>query len=146
MITCAFEDGAQANLRHAVVDTIVFNKDKTKVLLVKRAKTLHTGAGLWAIPGGYVDRDETTEEAAEREVLEETGHELVSVEFTKFIDNPNRLGDTRQNIAFVYTGVAGKQVGQPDDESEEVRWFDLNNLPGESEFAFDHRGLVMDEI
>ena len=42
-----------------------------KVLMVKRA--IEPGYGLWSIPGGYVDRGEVVEDAAVREVWEETG-------------------------------------------------------------------------
>jgi len=51
------------------VGAVVFRNDK--VLLVKRAN--HPGKGLWAIPGGRVRLGEKLQEAAQREILEETG-------------------------------------------------------------------------
>ena len=45
-----------------------------RILMVKRG--LEPGIGLWSLPGGYVDRGEPVEVAAEREVLEETGLEV----------------------------------------------------------------------
>ena len=45
-----------------------------QVLLVKRGN--EPGYGLWSMPGGYVDRGEVVEDAAAREVLEETGLEV----------------------------------------------------------------------
>jgi 8-oxo-dGTP diphosphatase len=141
MIDCTFEDGYKAtNLRHCVVDTVVVNEDG-QVLLVKRAAHLSKGAGLWAIPGGFVDRDETTIDAARREVLEETGYELQSIERVDVIDSPQR-GDDRQNIAFVHKAVARRKVQEPDDESEEVRWFNFDEIPPKDLIAFDHFELL----
>ncbi|MBM3465990.1 MAG: NUDIX hydrolase [Armatimonadetes bacterium] len=44
--------------------------------LVMERRAIHPGHGLWTFPGGYVDRGETLEEAAAREVLEEVGLEV----------------------------------------------------------------------
>ena len=55
------------------VDAVVFriNGDKPEVLLIQRKHDPY--AGIWALPGGYVDMDETVEEAIVRELEEETG-------------------------------------------------------------------------
>jgi 8-oxo-dGTP diphosphatase len=137
MISCNFENGSKASLRHVTVDTIVLNADKTQILLAKRAAG-QLEAGKWCLPGGYMDRDETTAQTAAREVYEETGYDLFSIVFIKFNDNPDRPGEDRQNINFLYSAVANKQIGTPDDESSEIDWFHINNLPDKSQFAFDH--------
>lgn len=138
MITCEFEDGNKSSLRHATVDVIVFSKDRKQILLVKRAKKMTFESGKWVVPGGYVDRDELVVDAAKREVLEETGYELESIEYVKFVDNPNRPGEDRQSIAFVYEATVGSKTSVPDDESEEVKWFSLDSLPDKKYFGFDH--------
>jgi ADP-ribose pyrophosphatase YjhB (NUDIX family) len=135
MITCTFENGNKASLRHLVVDTLVLQGDR--ILLVKRAAQLMEG-GKWGLVGGFVDRDETIGQAVAREVLEETGYEVADIVLFRIIDTPNRRGEDRQNIAFVHLCVAGERPGMPDWESTEVRWFPLSALPDEREFAFDH--------
>jgi len=70
MITCTFENGNRASLRHVVVDNLVLQGDR--ILLVKRAVQLIEG-GKWGLVGGFVDRDETIRQAAAREIMEETG-------------------------------------------------------------------------
>ena len=57
--------------------TCVVERDG-RVLFVQRA--MPTGYGLWSLPGGYVDRGELVEDAAAREVYEETGLEVVTTE------------------------------------------------------------------
>ena len=140
MIDCEFEEGFKANLRHCVVDTIV-TSSTGQILLIKRAAHMNKGAGLWALPGGFVDRDETTLDAARREVLEETGYELLSIERIAIIDDPQR-GDDRQNIAFVHKAIVGEKKQEPDDESEDMRWFDINSLPAQDQLAFDHMDIL----
>lgn len=139
MINCTFENGNKASLRHAVVDCIVTNSDQ--ILLIKRDQNISNG-GKWAIPGGYVDRDETCVLAAARELKEETNLDASSLKLYKIIDDPNRKGEDRQNIAFVYeVEASGKPIAQK-GEVEEIKWFNFDSLPPEEEFAFDHYELV----
>lgn len=139
MITCKFENGGKALLRHVVVDAMVV-KDK-KILLVKRALNISNG-GKYGLIGGYLDRDETLEEAVKREAKEETGYIVKIVKLLGIVDNPNRKGEDRQNIAFVYLAKALEKVGSADKESTQVAWFDLEKLPAENQFAFDHYELI----
>jgi ADP-ribose pyrophosphatase YjhB (NUDIX family) len=135
MITCTFEDGNKASLRHAVVDSLVMKDDQ--LLMVKRNMKLLEG-GKWGIVGGYADRDETMIEAAAREIYEETGWKVKNLRLLTIIDNPARRGEDRQNVVFVYIGEGDKKTGEPDWESDEVRWFPLDDLPPENQIAFDH--------
>lgn len=135
MIKCTFENGHETSLRHVVVDILVLQNNK--ILMVKRTGKLLEG-GKWAIVGGFVERDETTKQAAEREVLEETGWKVKDLELLKVADNPNRRNEDRQNISFVYTANAVEKTGEKDWESDDVQWFDLDHLPADEEIAFDH--------
>lgn len=135
MITCTFEDGGKGNQRHVVVDAIVI--DKNKILLIKRAAHL-TNGGKYAFPGGFLDRDETAEQAVIREVKEETGYDVKVEKLFTILDNPDRPQEDRQNVAFIYVVKPLNQSGTADSEVTEVKWFDLNKLPPEDEFAFDH--------
>jgi 8-oxo-dGTP diphosphatase len=135
MIDCKFENGNKANLRHGVVDTIVIKDGK--ILLALRGDGVPE-PGTWCLPGGYMDRDETTAQAAAREVLEETGWKVKNMKLFRIADNPDRVGEDRQNIGFVYLAEAEAEVGTKDWETAEVRWFDLDNLPPENLLTYDH--------
>ena len=141
MITCKFEKGYEASLRHVVVDALIVDKDK--ILLVKRAEHL-TNGGKYAIPGGYLDRDETAEQAVVREALEETGFNVKVEELFKIIDKPDRPQEDRQNVAFIYITKPLEKSGKADDESSEVKWFSIEDLPAENEFAFDHYQTIQE--
>ncbi len=60
------------------VDAVVFRKigTKTEVLLIKRGH--YPYEGMWALPGGFMDMEETLEEAVARELKEETGLKKLS--------------------------------------------------------------------
>jgi len=137
MIKCEFESGAKASLRHVTVSAIVLNKNKDKILLVRRAPNL-SNPNKFGLPGGYLDRDETTEEAALREVFEETGYKAKILTIFRINDNPRRPKEDKQNVDFIFIVEASKQLKKPDKETSEVKWFKLTNLPLEHEFAFDH--------
>ncbi len=143
MLTCVFENGDEASLRHAVVQGIVLNQDN-QLMLIKRAVNLIEGSK-WALPGGYVERDETLPEALTREVKEETGWEIKNIKLISIYDNPNRPREDRQNIAFNYICLATKQTGQHDHEVTATHWFSLTD-PVVKNLAFDHSNAVNDFI
>lgn len=138
MITCIFEDGKKAtdiSLRHVVVDVLVIKDNK--VLLEKRTKKLLEG-GKWALVGGFVERDETTQGAAIRETFEETGYRVKDLQLLTIRDNPDRPHEDRQNVSFVYICQALEKEGESDWEVDTLQWFSFASLPNEKEIAFDH--------
>ncbi len=139
MITCYYEDGNEASLRHAVVDSLVIKDGQ--ILMVKRNKKLLEG-GKWGVVGGFMERDESCQEAAEREIYEETGWEVKDISLIAINDNPNRPNEDRQNIAFIFVCQAVKQTGKPDWEADEVKWFDLDEVPNDEQIAFDHADFI----
>ncbi len=141
MITCAFENGGTTSLRHVTVDAIV-QKDG-QVLMVRRNQSLVEG-GKWAIPGGFLQRDERPEEGALRELKEETGWDGQDPQLFVVCLSPHRANDTRnwQNINFAYIVTASGQTGKHDWESTDVEWFPLDGLPDESMIAFDHANIL----
>jgi 8-oxo-dGTP diphosphatase len=140
MITCYFEKSkTPVNLRHVVVDMLVV-KDK-KILLVKRGDRW-LEPGKWAVPGGFLERDETGEQAALRELKEETGYNGRVIKLFQVIDNPRRRHEDRQNVSLVYLIKPFKKVGEPDGEIAKVKWFDLDQLPPAKDIAFDHLEII----
>ena len=139
MLTCYFKNGKKTSLRHAVIDVMII--EQNRILLVKRAPHISNG-NKWALPGGYVDRGEFINDTAIREAREETGYDIDLGPLFRVNDNPNRRNEDRQNISFIYLAKFVKKVGTMDKESTEIRWFDLDKLPEEEDFAFDHRDNI----
>ncbi len=100
-----------------------------KIVLVKRS--ISPGYGKWVIPGGFVDRGETVEEAAIRETLEETG---LKVKLTSLLNVYSYPGRTVIIIAYLAEPLAG--VPTACDETLEVGLFNLEEIPwGELAFS-----------
>jgi ADP-ribose pyrophosphatase YjhB (NUDIX family) len=135
MITCRFENGAPAALRHVVVHAII-ERDGA-LLLVRRAPHLLEG-GKWGLPGGFLDRDETLVEGALREVREETGWTGKVVRLLRINSRPDRPREDRQNVAFDFVIAAVSLMGERDDESTAVEWIPIDQLPDLDSLAFDH--------
>lgn len=135
MITCTFENGNEAHLRHVVVHAIV-EKDG-KLLLVKRSPAISEG-GKWSLPSGFLDRDETATEGVLRELKEETGWEGKVSELFFIKTDPNRPHEDRQNVSFHFVVTPIQKVKEGDSESTEVSWVSLDELPPLEDLAFDH--------
>jgi len=139
MITCAFENGNPATLRHVVVHAIV--EMDGKLLLVKRSPKISEG-GKWSLPSGYLDRDETAAEGVLRELREETGWEGGEPALFFIKTDPNRPHEDRQNVSFHFLVKPVAQTGKPDWESTAVSWVSLSDLPPLETLAFDHGEAV----
>ena len=118
------------------VDAAVFAlvEGKAKLLLVQRKHEPFQGS--WALPGGFIEIDEDLQEAAARELGEETGLRDVPLEQLHTFGKPGR--DPRgRAITVVYFGMAEKnwQQARAADDAAQVQWFDIDNLP---QMAFDH--------
>jgi 8-oxo-dGTP diphosphatase len=122
-------------MRPTAVDAVVIDNDK--ILLVKRK--FEPYKGMWATPGGFVDDNESVEQAVVREALEETGIKVNIVRVIGVYSDPAR--DTRRTIsvAFIAKPTSKKAVGG--DDAAEARWFKLDELPP---LAFDHAKIVED--
>jgi 8-oxo-dGTP diphosphatase len=117
---------------------IVTGAVKPQVLLIRRKQDPF--AGMWAIPGGFVDMDEPLEAAARRELREETGVEPDRLEQLHTFGDPGR--DPRgRTISVVYLAQVDVNRVKPQagDDAAEVGWHDLSNLPP---LAFDHDKIL----
>jgi ADP-ribose pyrophosphatase YjhB (NUDIX family) len=135
MLTCIFEKGYKTSLRHVVLHAIVDRDDK--LLLEKRAADLLEG-GKWALPGGFLDRDETTAQGVLRELREETGWEGEIISLFRINTNPKRPKEDRQNVVFEFIIKPNRQVKETNNEVSKVEWIPIDKLLPFEEFAFDH--------
>lgn len=136
-IICQFENGVKKSLRHITIDALIV-KNK-QILLIKRGPHSFV-PDKYALPGGFLERNETTRQGVLREVKEETGYLCKILSLFRINDSPKRKGENRQNVAFVFLLKPVKK-GKPTDKNQEVskiEWFSLDNLPLKKDFAFDH--------
>ncbi len=122
------------------VDIIIFTvMDKDlNVLLIKRA--IDPFKGRWAIPGGFIKFNESLEEAAKRELFEETGVKDIYLEQLYTFGDPKR--DPRTRVVTVsYFALINQNdaIIKASSDATEVKWFSIYNLP---ELAFDHKKII----
>lgn len=122
------------------VDCVVFGLDaeELKVMLIQRA--LPPFAGKWALPGGFVRLDETLDEAALRELEEETGLRNVYLEQLYAFGALKR--DPRERVVsvafYALVNLADHKVTAATDAAE-AAWFGVGDLPA---LAFDHTEIL----
>lgn len=118
----------------------VLNKRKHLLLIERKFPPFE---GMWALPGGFLNMDETLEQAALRELQEETGITGVAIEQFHTFSKVNR--DPRhRTITTVFIGFAEESTSAPKagDDAANVQWFPMDKLPL---LAFDH-GEVMEML
>lgn len=124
------------------VDVVMMSLRRTdlEVLLVKRRAWPYEG--MWAIPGGFVNMNESLETGAKRELQEETGVQDVYLEQLYTFGDPGRDPRTRV-ITVVYFALLDAERLQMQvraaDDAVEVGWFSVYDLPS---LAFDHEKIL----
>jgi 8-oxo-dGTP diphosphatase len=122
------------------VDCVVFGLDEgdLKVLLIQRQ--LEPFRHMWALPGGFVHMDEELDDAARRELAEETGMTQVYLEQLYTFGAPDR--DPRGRVVsvayFALANLAEHRIAAATD-AENAAWFPVSELPS---LAFDHEQIL----
>jgi len=122
------------------VDCVVFGLDREdlKVMLIKRGEKPFRGR--WALPGGFVRMSESLDEAARRELEEETGLRDVFLEQLYTFGEPKRdpRGRTVSVAYYALVQLEGRVVKASTDAAD-AAWFSVNDVP---ELAFDHDRIL----
>ncbi|MCA6503043.1 MAG: NUDIX hydrolase [Pseudanabaena sp. M135S2SP2A07QC] len=123
------------------VDCIVFGlnaQQELKVMLIQR--DIPPFQGQWAIPGGFVRIDETLEEAALRELQEETGiHHIFLEQLYTFGDLGRDPRDRTVTVAYFALINLVEQKIQASTDARAAEWFAISNIP---QLAFDHNQIL----
>ena len=137
------------------VSAIAIHKDTPHVLINQRGPGVPNFQGYWNLPCGYLDYDETTQEAAIREVWEECGvniRPLLEQCHAAFFDQPWDVNSTprgdRQNVTIHHGFVATvdqlpavSNANNEPNETSDICWLPLSQVQ-ELEFAFDHKPRI----
>jgi 8-oxo-dGTP diphosphatase len=122
------------------VDCVVFGLDQQelKVMLIQRG--LPPFEGKWALPGGFVRLEETLDEAARRELEEETGLTRIFLEQLYTFSSVDR--DPRERVVsvayYALVNLSDHQVHAATD-ARDAAWFGVHDVPS---LAFDHDEIL----
>ncbi len=122
------------------VDCVVFGIDENRLKILLIQRKFEPFMGSWALPGGFVDMDESLEVAARRELKEETQLSRV------FLEQLATFGDVGRDPRGRTVTVAYYALAKPSDHSicaatdaAQVQWFPFDKLPA---LAFDHKKII----
>jgi len=142
-------------------DLVLFDKEKKRVLLVKRKG--HPFIGKYALPGGFSKADESIEQTALRELKEETGIDAEALTLVGVYSKPGR--DPRGwvvTVAFTASVDINDVVPKAGDDAAEALWFIIDKtgdgigltLENDKKIilnetlkpAFDHYDIIRDAL
>lgn len=134
-------DSTAEHLHPAVtVDVVIFSvrADDLKVLLIKRRSWPFQG--MWAIPGGFIHMDESLDDAAKRELFEETGLHDVYLEQLYTFGEVRRDPRTRVITVVYFALIDSTRLDvRSAGDAASVGWFSMYQLPP---LAFDHEHIL----
>lgn len=122
------------------VDVVILTvrERRLEVLLVRRRHWPYEG--MWAIPGGFVEPDESLEDSARRELHEETGVDDVYLEQLYTFGDPGRDPRTRVITVVYYALMRADQLHlHAGSDAADARWFPAYEHPS---LAFDHDKIL----
>lgn len=146
---------AKATLSHAysnpiepVVHAVVVQG--TKALLVKRNSV--RGYGQWALPGGFLEANESTQEGALRELWEETGIDLKKLQCAQLAvaleENLDDISVRTLGVNYLFVVKESEEIEVLVDKTEvlDYKWTELADITGDKEILFYNHNLVVQRL
>ena len=152
-------DNYKYQIKAVTVDAVIFSivEKSLNCLVIKR--NLEPYKNYWALPGGFLKRNESTDSAFQRELLEESGLGVKGLNYWqefKTYSDPKR--DPRNNkdyqiISIAYVGITNEEIIKTHDiqikggsDASEATMMPIKDIMGKSkkEIAFDHLKIIED--
>jgi len=126
------------------VVALTIRSDTLCALVVRRSEEPHRGR--WALPGGFVDVEEDLAPAAERELLEETGVRVDTLEQLATYGAPGRDPRGRMVSVAHLAVIPGAPEAKAGSDAADVEWRAVTTLLRPRQLAFDHRRILADGV
>ena len=124
------------------IDAIILNKDKTKILLIKRGSRAYHG--MWGFVSGKVEWGEEIKETVIREVKEETNLDVKDIKFVgRYYDKKGRH-PTKTMICLPHICEVTSGELKAGDDAQDAKWFSIEEVKN-MDLAFDHKQMLIDE-
>lgn len=124
---------------HLAVDCIIFgfNNENLELLLIKRG--FEPEKDKWSLMGGFVQEDESPEDAAHRVLKTLTGLDNIYMEHFSVFGNPNREKQERVVSLCYFALIDTLKYKEILSDSYKAKWFNINKHP---QLIFDHQDMV----
>ncbi len=122
------------------VDLVIQRRKNEKILFIRRKNEPFKGK--LALPGGFVESNETTDGAAKRELEEETGVKVKTLQFIGVSSEPDRDPRGRVTSLAYYAAVPERTKATAGDDAEDAVWLSCEEAVKEG-LAFDHEQILL---
>lgn len=123
----------------STADAVVFRFDGERLYLLLIQRKNEPYQGCWALPGGFMDMEETVDACCRRELEEETHIQDAYLKQIGTFTDPARDPRGRVVSTAYYALVKPDVVARADDDAAALQWFSPDKLP---ELAFDHARVI----
>ena len=107
------------------VRTVILNEDRTKVMMVREVSL-----GTYSLPGGWADLYDSPSKVAKNECSQEAGADVEIVRLVGVLDRtPFKASSSTPEYVIVFEGKIIGELHEHEYETDDVGWFDINNLP-----------------
>jgi len=118
------------------VRTIIFNKERDKILMVREVKTQN-----YSLPGGWAELYDSPSQTAINECLQEAGATISSIRLVGVTNRtPFKSNTSVPEYVIIFEGMISEELHDHEYETDDVGWFPIDNLPEIS------RKLSMEEL
>lgn len=127
-------------IKNISIDCVIFGFEQSalEILLIKRAGNPHKG--MWALPGGFIKKEELVEDAAKRILKVTTGVSDIYLEEVAVFDKIDRFPLWRVFTIGHFALISPEHYKLTAGiDTTEVKWFKVNKLP---ELHFDHKHII----
>ncbi|PVX45636.1 NUDIX domain-containing protein [Flavobacterium sp. 103] len=134
------KDIKEPAIEGVTIDCVIFgfNKESLEILLVQHAEG--ESVGKWGLLGGWLRKEESADDAAQRILYELTSLDNIYLEQLKAFTNPNRVSGRRVLTIAYYTLVNREDYNiKASVTLREAKWFKINDIPN---LIFDHNEIL----
>ena len=107
------------------VRTVIFNNDRTKIMMVREVNL-----GTYSLPGGWADLYDSPSKTAKNECSQEAGADIEVVRLVGVLDRtPFKSSASIPEYVIVFEGKLLGKLHEHEYETDDVGWFEIDNLP-----------------
>lgn len=107
---------------------VIIENNKGQILMVKRK--FNPFKGTWDLPGGFIENNETAEEATGREIFEELGLRINNLKYLSTSAGPYPYqGINFHTLCFMFYSKINKNPEKTEDDISEAKFFDKDKIP-----------------
>lgn len=128
---------------HIAVDCVIFSYDDNQLKVLLYPRNIEPRKGDWSLMGGFVDSDESLEDAVHRVLLQTVGLDDIFMEQVHAFSKPDREPDDRVISMAFYALIPNDKHNHELVQEHKGEWWPITQLP---ELIFDHKEMIANAL